>query len=129
MLARCMADELGPLGIRVNTVCPGVVETGMTNGLLATEDEAVRRLAEAETPLTRIGHPDDIAHVISFLASAEAAFVTGATILVDGGETIRGFPRWFVADNPDTEDARWRLATTSIKGSTAVARLAPQAPR
>jgi len=104
MLARCLADELGPVGIRVNTVCPGVIETSMTGGLLDTG--SMRRLVSSETPLGRTGRPEDIANVVAFLASDAAAYVTGAALLVDGGQTLRGYPRWFV-----NEGAEWRPIT------------------
>ncbi|MFF5986538.1 SDR family NAD(P)-dependent oxidoreductase [Prauserella flavalba] len=104
MLARCLADELGPYGIRVNTVCPGVIETSMTDGLLGAD--GMRELVSAETPLARTGRPEEIANVVAFLAGDEAAYVTGAALLADGGQTLRGFPRWFV-----NEGAEWRLIT------------------
>jgi NAD(P)-dependent dehydrogenase (short-subunit alcohol dehydrogenase family) len=108
MLARSMADELGASGIRVNTVCPGTVETGMTDALLNGKDGQMRALVDTETPLGRVGTPEDIAGVVAFLAGDDSAYVTGTALLVDGGQTIRGFPRWFVADAPNGSGPRWR---------------------
>ena len=96
MLARSLAAELGPRRIRVNAVLPGVIESNMTDSILA--DGPTRLLVEQETPLGRVGRPDDVADVIVFLASAASRYVTGNSILVDGGQTTHGFPRWFSAD-------------------------------
>lgn len=83
-LVRAAAVDLGPLGITVNAVCPGPTETGMTAALAATPlyDELRRRI-----PLGRWGRADEIAAVIDFLVSAEASFVNGAVVPVDGGVT------------------------------------------
>lgn len=80
---RSLAMELGPAGIRVNSVAPGVVDTALwaRNKKIAGVAEAVQNL----TPLRRWGQPDDIAEVITFLASDAARFITGETICVDGG--------------------------------------------
>lgn len=80
-LARSAAKELGPAGIRVNAVAPGVIRTDLTAGLPA---EVLDKQAAAAS-LRRLGDPDDVARVIRFLASDEAAFVTGQVIGVDGG--------------------------------------------
>lgn len=108
MLARSMADELGADGIRVNSVCPGVIDTGMTGGLLERDGGGVRRRVEAETPVGRVGRPEDVAGAVAFLAGADAGFVTGVRILVDGGQTLRGWPRWFARDRVD-DPSGWRL--------------------
>jgi NAD(P)-dependent dehydrogenase (short-subunit alcohol dehydrogenase family) len=80
---RSLAIELGPLGIRVNAVAPGVVDTALwaKNKAIA----GVVELVEAQTPLRRWATPEDIADVIVFLASDSARFVTGENIAVDGG--------------------------------------------
>lgn len=80
-LTKALAKELGPSGIRVNCVAPGVIETDMLAHLSA-EDKAA--LAE-ETPLGRLGTPEDVAELVAFLASERAAFLTGQTIGIDGG--------------------------------------------
>ena len=80
-LTKALAKELGPSNIRVNCVAPGVIDTDMI-AHLGAEDRAA--LAE-ETPLGRIGTPEDVAETVAFLASDKAAFLTGQIIGVDGG--------------------------------------------
>ncbi|MEO8274600.1 MAG: SDR family NAD(P)-dependent oxidoreductase [Thermoanaerobaculia bacterium] len=80
-LTRVWARELGPAGITVNAVVPGYIETGM-NSAAAVE---FRKAIVARTALRRLGAADDVARVCLFLASEDAAFVTGAAIPVDGG--------------------------------------------
>lgn len=96
MLARTLASELGVHRIRVNLVMPGIIDTAMTRSLL--DDIAVRRDALSNTPAGRLGAPEDIAQLVTFLCSEACGYVTGAEILVDGGQTIHGYPRWFSAD-------------------------------
>jgi len=82
-MTRTMALELAPHGIRVNAIGPGSIMTEILKAV-ATDKEAKRRLL-ARTPLGRIGEPDEVASVALFLASAEASYITGQTLLVDGG--------------------------------------------
>lgn len=107
MLARSLASELGPFGIRVNTVLPGVIETGMTAPLL--DEYLNRELAISETPLGRLGQPGEVADVVAFLASPASRYVTGASILVDGGQTTHGFPRWRSMDAGSGAEANWQV--------------------
>lgn len=83
-LTRQMALQWAP-AVRVNCVCPGVIETPMTAPLLA--DAGWREAALARHPLKRLGRPEDVAAAILYLASDEAAFVTGVALPVDGGYT------------------------------------------
>lgn len=85
-LARAMALELAPHGITVNLIAPGTIETDLNRAFLA--DPAARGAKLAGIPLGRIGEPEDVAGAAVFLASSAAAYVTGATITVDGGLTI-----------------------------------------
>jgi NAD(P)-dependent dehydrogenase (short-subunit alcohol dehydrogenase family) len=80
---RSLAVELGPHGIRVNAVAPGVVDTALWERNKGVPG-VVERI-EAQTPLRRWAQPDDIADVVVFLASDAARFVTGETISADGG--------------------------------------------
>jgi gluconate 5-dehydrogenase len=80
---RSLAIELGPMGIRVNSVAPGVVDTALWAKAKAVP--GVVEGVESQTPLRRWARPDDIADVITFLASDAARFITGETIAVDGG--------------------------------------------
>jgi 3-oxoacyl-[acyl-carrier protein] reductase len=81
-LTRTAARELGPSGITVNAVAPGMIETPMTEAL----PEAVRARALAETATGRLGLPADVAAAVLFLLSEEAAHVTGHVLVVDGGQ-------------------------------------------
>lgn len=83
-LTRAMAKELGPSHIRVNCVAPGVIDTDM-NAHLTPED--MQALAD-ETPLGRIGRPEDVAEGVYFLASSASDFITGQVLPVDGGMVI-----------------------------------------
>jgi 3-oxoacyl-[acyl-carrier protein] reductase len=83
-LTKSLAKELGPRKIRVNAINPGMVETeGVHSGGLVGSD--FQKQVEAQTPLGRIGQPQDIATVASFLASPDSGWITGETILVAGG--------------------------------------------
>ncbi len=84
-LARAMARELGPDGIRVNCVAPGLVQTDIMAGKIPEEKLVQIR---ADIPLARLGRPEDIANVFLFLASDLSAYVTGATLDVNGGMQI-----------------------------------------
>ena len=85
-LARNLAAEWGPKGIRVNAIAPGLIATDFAKALL--EDPKRKEQAEQRTPLRRVGEPDDIAGVALFLASRASAYVTGHVLVADGGETI-----------------------------------------
>ena len=83
-LTRSLAAELGPSGIRVNCVAPGVIQTDMLGVL---PPEALPMLVQ-ETPMGRIGTPEDVAHAVAFLADERSGFITGQVLTTDGGFTI-----------------------------------------
>jgi glucose 1-dehydrogenase len=83
MLMRDLAMELGPLGITVNNVAPGAIATPINNALLADKPKLDALLANI--PLGRLGTPDDVAGLVAFLASEDAAYISGSTFVVDGG--------------------------------------------
>jgi NAD(P)-dependent dehydrogenase (short-subunit alcohol dehydrogenase family) len=82
-LSRSLAVEYAPYGIRVNTLCPGYVETALIGRY--TANPMIAKGLLSQTPLRRFGQPQDIANAALFLASDEAAYVTGASLHVDGG--------------------------------------------
>lgn len=85
-LARNLAVEWGPRGVRVNAVSPGLIRTPLATGLLDDEAFLARRLQA--TPLRRVGEPEEIAGVVAMLASRAGGFITGHNLVVDGGTTI-----------------------------------------
>ena len=85
-LARNLAVEYGPHNVRVNCIAPGLIKTDFARALW--EDKARLKVREEQTPLRRIGEPDEIAGAAVFLASAAGSFVTGQNIVIDGGVTI-----------------------------------------
>ena len=85
-LARNLALEWGPHNVRVNAIAPGVIRTDFARALW--EDDDRRKRLEAATPLRRIGEPEDIAGLAVFLASSAGTFITGQSIVADGGRTI-----------------------------------------
>ena len=91
-LTRIAALDVARYGIRVNAICPGVIETtlGVPAGDLAAYRQGVERFA-TRIPLRRIGQPEDVAALVAFLASDDAAYVTGVGWLIDGGQTMQSW--------------------------------------
>jgi len=88
-LVRIAADELGELGVRVNSVQPGLTHTAATEGMFRSP--AMLAAFLAEQPLARHGEPDDIARAVRYFAGPESSWVTGQLLTVDGGNTLRSF--------------------------------------
>jgi len=87
-MARTLAIELGPFNVNVNVVAPGFIETRMTRATaerMGVDFEAFKVGAASQTPLRRVGQPEDVASVIAFLCSDESSYVSGQTIYVRGG--------------------------------------------
>ncbi|HTR05709.1 MAG TPA: 3-oxoacyl-ACP reductase FabG [Paraburkholderia sp.] len=80
-MTRALAREIGSRGITVNCVAPGFIDTDMTKDLPAEQQAALKQ----QIPLGRLGSPEDIAHAVAFLASPQAAYITGTTLHVNGG--------------------------------------------
>jgi 3-oxoacyl-[acyl-carrier protein] reductase len=90
-LTRQLATDYGPRGIRANAVAPGLIETPMTADRIQNDRE-FRRIMVDTTPFPRVGTPNDIANAVAFLASDQAAFISGHVLVVDGG--------WLAGNNP-----------------------------
>ena len=87
-MTRQMATDFGPMGIRVNAICPGHIVTERIEASYG-EDLSYPRFLEDQYPLRRVGRPDDVANAIVFLCSEEASFITGHALAVDGGLTVQ----------------------------------------
>jgi glucose 1-dehydrogenase len=86
MLTRTLAVELGPLGITINSIAPGAIETPINSKLL--NDPVKLKSLKRQIPLGRLGKPADVAGLAVYLASADSDYVTGTTYLIDGGLTV-----------------------------------------
>jgi len=95
MLTQCMAKEWGQYNIRVNAIAPGVIKTRLS-GLL-WKDKAAAEAAKRRTALLRIGEPEEVAPLVTFLASDAASYITGETIVIDGGQLV-GRPTFRAAE-------------------------------
>ncbi len=91
MLTQVMAKEWGPYHIRVNAIAPGIIKTRLSEALW--KDPEVSERAVSQIPLMCLGEPDDVASAVVYLASDAAKYVTGATLVVDGGR-MHGEPSW-----------------------------------
>ena len=85
LLTKSLAIELGPHGIRVNAVCPGYIVTPLAASI---DDPAFMEAYRQRLPLRRLGKPEDVAGAFAFLASDDAAFITGETLVIDGGQLV-----------------------------------------
>ncbi len=106
LLVAQMAVEWGPFGIRVNAVAPGLIDAGMSQPIYS--DPEIRALRSARVPLGRLGTAADVAAVVLFLLSDEAAYITGSEIVVDGGITrsiIATLPRPHSVDSIGVRDS------------------------
>lgn len=100
MMVRGWASELGPHGINVNAIGPGVIDTPLAHSLAGDEGGPIRTELEAATPVGRTGVPSDIAGLISFLVGPDAEFMTGSYLVMDGG--IRDARGGGLLEDPET---------------------------
>jgi NAD(P)-dependent dehydrogenase (short-subunit alcohol dehydrogenase family) len=84
-LTKALAKEGGPFGVRVNAVCPGLIDTEMVRATIAPE--RIRRY-EAAFPINRLGMPDEVAELVLFLASDRSAYITGVALNISGGDLL-----------------------------------------
>jgi len=93
-ITRNLALEAAPYGIRVNAVCPGIIETKLSFSQGGKEDDARRAWFQEfsrRIPLRRVGQPEDVAATVAFLASDDARHITGSQLLIDGGQTLQSW--------------------------------------
>ncbi|MCL4843153.1 MAG: SDR family oxidoreductase [Bryobacteraceae bacterium] len=105
-ILRTAANELGPHGIRINAVCPGFIRTRLTQE--GFENPAFMREYARHLPLGRGGEPEEVARVIAFLASPLASYMTGAAVVIDGGQLAAKFGIWN-EDNANFVQDHWEL--------------------
>lgn len=108
MLMKHLATELGTYRINCNAILPGVIETRMTSPMLGREEW--RRMLKRETPAGRWGRPEDVAKLVAFLLSDDAGYINGEGIMIDGGSTLHGFPRWYSLDYEKQGAPDWEAA-------------------
>jgi len=105
-LLHTAANELGPYGIRVNAVCPGLIRTRLTERHFSHPE--VLKDYFRHVPLGRGGDPEEVANASAFLASDLASYITGATLFVDGGQMATKFGTWD-EERAEFSEGRWRL--------------------
>jgi NAD(P)-dependent dehydrogenase (short-subunit alcohol dehydrogenase family) len=110
-LLHTAANELGPHGIRINAVCPGLIRTRLTADNFA--DPKVLSQYFRHIPLGRGGEPDEVAQAVLFLASPLASYITGATLLVDGGQMASKFGTWGEKDDR-FDGQRWLRGSLDV---------------
>jgi NAD(P)-dependent dehydrogenase (short-subunit alcohol dehydrogenase family) len=106
-LLHTAANELGPYGIRVNAVCPGLIRTPLTESHFS--NPGILKDYFRQIPLGRGGEAQEVANAVLFLASDLASYITGATVFVDGGQMASKFATWGDIPGAEFSGGRWRL--------------------
>jgi NAD(P)-dependent dehydrogenase (short-subunit alcohol dehydrogenase family) len=88
MMSKSYAQELGPKGVRVNVIAPGLIQTALSE-YYWRDEERLAGVLDLQ-PLRHLGRPEEVAEMAVFLASEQASFITGQTIVIDGGRTLSG---------------------------------------
>jgi NAD(P)-dependent dehydrogenase (short-subunit alcohol dehydrogenase family) len=89
-MTRDLTREFSPQGVRLNVICPGPVQTNLTPQYVRESEEIQKEIIRTTCPVGRLGEPDDIAYAAVWLCSDEADWVTGSTIVIDGGACNMG---------------------------------------
>jgi len=105
MLMKHLASELGNYRINVNAILPGVIETAITAEKM--KESKARNMLVKQTPVGRWGTTKDVAKLVAFLLSDDAGYINGEGIMIDGGSTLHGFPRWFSLDYEEKNKVDW----------------------
>ncbi|MEP9356110.1 SDR family NAD(P)-dependent oxidoreductase [Xanthobacter sp. KR7-65] len=105
MLMKHLASELGNYRINVNAILPGVIETAITAEKM--QHPPVRNMLVRQTPVGRWGSAMDVAKLVAFLLSDDAGYINGEGIMIDGGSTLHGYPRWYALDYTEQNKADW----------------------
>jgi 3-oxoacyl-[acyl-carrier protein] reductase len=105
MLMKHLASELGNYRINVNAILPGVIETAITAEKM--KQPVARNMLVRQTPVGRWGTTTDVAKLVAFLLSDDAGYINGEGIMIDGGSTLHGYPRWYSLDYAEKNKADW----------------------
>lgn len=113
MLVRCAADELGHFGIRVNSIQPGIVSTEIMEAVVIPDKGVIDDYMD-NMPLGRVGKVEDVADLARFLVGPESSWITGQSVAVDGGHTLRRGPRYDSLFRQAMDDETWKV----VKGES-----------
>lgn len=108
-ITKNLALEVGAYGIRVNAICPGIIQTSLSFAQAETDPEKWEAFFDKfarRIPLRRVGQPEDVAATVAFLASDDARHITGSMLLIDGGQTLQSW-----SNAPDTDAYPWYQAS------------------
>jgi NAD(P)-dependent dehydrogenase (short-subunit alcohol dehydrogenase family) len=107
MLTEGLASELGPHRIRVNGIMPGLIETGMVAPIFDLSTTSKAHMI-SRTPVGHLGTPDDVGALVAFLASSDARYINGHSVMIDGGALLHDF-QWFHQDYTESHKENWAI--------------------